>query len=648
MKFSTSDFHKRVTASGVLIAVGIVFGDIGTSPLYTLNAIFHNRIITEELALGSLSAIFWTLFFQTTLKYVIITLQADNNGEGGIFSLYALIRRAWGEWLILPAMAGGAFLIADGIITPPISVASAVEGIQKIIPGINTVPIVVAILVALFLFQQFGTEKIGKVFGPVMIIWFTFIGIIGTLALVNHVEVFKALNPWYAIHMLREVPGGFWLLGSVFLCTTGAEALYSDMGHCGRNNIRISWIYVKLMLILSYAGQTAWLMQQAGKPVGALSPFYSIIPDSIYLPSLIIATLATIIASQALISGCFTLINEAIRLDIWPRLKVLFPGAMRGQLYIPFFNWFLMFGCIGMTLYFQESVRMEAAFGLSVTLTMLMSTVLINFYLHSKRVPFLWVTLLTGMFLIIELSFLAANLLKFKEGGWITILIGAALFTVMFVWRQGRSIKHSLTNLVPLANYLTLLKRLSIDDKIPKYATNLVYLTGSGTPEKIEKRTIDSILSKSPKRADIYWFVHVNVLDEPYALRYRVTTIVKDDVYFIEFSLGFRIDSRIDYYFRQVVSDLADKGEVNVGERYEHFYQENKIGDVRFLVSDSFLSFENEIPFWENLIMKSYFNLRLLSVKDSVFFGLDESDVTVEKYPVIVTPVEHLPIQREF
>jgi KUP system potassium uptake protein len=644
---SAAVFHKRITTAGVLIATGIVFGDIGTSPLYTLNAVFHDRVITEDVALGALSAIFWTLFFQTTLKYVIITLQADNNGEGGIFSLYALIRRYWKRWLLIPAMAGGAFLIADGIITPPISVASAIEGLQKINPHINTVPIVIAILIGLFIFQQFGTDKIGKIFGPVMVVWFAFIGVLGIMAMRGAPGVLKALNPYYAWVMLKEVPGGFWLLGSIFLCTTGAEALYSDMGHCGRNNIRISWIFIKIMLILSYAGQTAWLLQHTGQTIGTISPFYHIVPDAIYLPSLIIATLATIIASQALISGCFTLINEAIRLDIWPRHRVLFPGNIKGQIYIPFINWFLMAGCIGMVLHFRESTRMEAAFGLSVTLTMLMSTVLINFYLYVKRVPFIATVLITGLFLTIELSFLIANFQKIKEGGWITLLIGAVLFGVMFVWYRGRNIKRSLTKLVPIESYIDRLKRLSIDEKIPKYATNLVYLTGSGTSRKIEKTAIDSILSGSPKRADNYWFVHVNVLDEPYALRYRVDTLAKNDVYFVEFNLGFRIDPRIDYYFRQAVNDLVKNKEVEISERCEQRYQESEIGDFRFLVLDSFLSFENDMPFWKNFLMKSYFNLKALSVKEAVNFGLDPSNVTIEKYPVIVTPVEHAPLVRE-
>ncbi|MFT3823806.1 MAG: KUP/HAK/KT family potassium transporter [Chitinophagaceae bacterium] len=644
---SSALFHRRISAAGVLIAIGIVFGDIGTSPLYTLNAVFHDRVITADVALGSLSAIFWTLFFQTTLKYVIITLQADNKGEGGIFSLYALIRRFWGKWLIIPAMAGGAFLIADGIITPPISVASAIEGLQKINPHINTVPIIIGILVVLFIFQQFGTDKIGKIFGPVMVIWFTFIGVLGIMAMKGHFEVLKALNPYYACVMLKEAPGGFWLLGSIFLCTTGAEALYSDMGHCGRNNIRISWIYIKVTLILCYAGQTAWLLQHTGETLHNVSPFYHIVPDAIYLPSLIIATLATIIASQALISGCFTLVNEAIRLDIWPRHRVVFPGHFKGQIYIPFINWLLMAGCIGMVLHFRESARMEAAFGLSVTLTMLMSTILINYYLYVKRVPTPVVMTITGLFLIIELSFLTANLQKIKEGGWITLLIGFSLFLMMYIWRYGRAIKLSLIKLVSIDKYVTLLQKLSIDERIVKYATNLVYLTSSASSRKIEKTAIDSILSKSPKRADIYWFVHVNVLDEPYALRYHVETIVKNDVYFVEFNLGFRIDPRIDYYFRQVINDLIKSGEVDVSERYEQLYQESQIGDFRFLILDSFLSVDNDMPFVKNFVMKSYFNLKALSVKEATNFGLDPSNVTIEKYPVIVTPVESMPLVRE-
>ena len=641
-------FHKRITVAGSLIAMGIVFGDIGTSPLYTLNAVFHGRVINEVIALGTLSAVFWTLVFQTTIKYIIITLQADNKGEGGIFSLYALIRRYWGKWLIYPAMAGGAFLIADGIITPPISVASAIEGLQKELPHINTVPIVIAILIGLFVFQQFGSEKIGKVFGPVMLLWFTFIGLLGMWALKENWFVLKALNPFYAYKMLVSDPANFWLLGGIFLCTTGAEALYSDMGHCGRNNIRVSWVYIKITLVLCYAGQTAWLLNHAGQTIGNISPFYHIVPQAIYWPSLVLATMATIIASQALISGCFTLINEAIRLDIWPRHLVIFPGKIKGQLYIPFINWALMAGCIAMVLYFRESTRMEAAFGLSVTLTMLMSTVLINFYLHARRINSVLIIFITGTFFCIETAFLIANLQKIKDGGWITLLIGSILFMVMFIWRRGKSIKKQLTPLVSIEKYLPVLKKLSTDESIPKFTTNLVYLTTSLNEREIEQTVLNSILySGTPKRADIYWFVHVNVLDEPYALKYSVDTIVKNDVYLISFELGFRIEPRVDYYFRQVVNELVQCGEVNVSSRCEYSYQQSPMGDFRFVVMDSFLSYDNDMPAGKDFIMKSFYNLKHLSVKDAVNFGLEKSNLVTEKYPLIVQPVEHLKLTRE-
>ena len=647
MNANASEFHKKITLAGSLIAIGIVFGDIGTSPLYTLNAVFHGKVISEAIALGSLSAIFWTLFLQTTLKYVIITLQADNNGEGGILSLYALIRRYWSKWLIFPAMAGGAFLIADGIITPPISVASAMEGVRNVIPGFNTVPYIIAILIGLFVFQQFGTDKIGKIFGPAMIIWFGFIAIIGTMALSENLSVLKALNPYYAYKMLVLEPGGFWFLGSIFLCTTGAEALYSDMGHCGRNNIRISWIFIKIALVLCYAGQTAWLLDHVGETVGNLSPFYHIVPTEIFWLALVIATCATIIASQALISGCFTLINEAIRLDIWPRHLVLFPGNIKGQLYIPAVNWFLMIGCISMVLYFKESTKMEAAFGLSVTLTMLMSTILIYFYMRAKRIPIVWVVLITALFLCVEISFLIANLQKIAEGGWITLLIGFVLFMVMYIWWKGKKEKSAITPLTKIENYLPVFKKLSIDESIPKFATNLVFLTSSSKHGTVEQSVIDSILNTgTPKRADIYWFVHVNVTNEPYGLNYDVDTVVKNDVYFITFNLGFRIEPRIDYYFRKVVAEMVDNKELDISERCEYNYQKSTVGDFKFIVRDSFLSFDNKMPFWKNFIMKSFYNLKYLSVKEEVNFGLDQSNLIIEKYPLIVVPYQESKLER--
>lgn len=376
---------QKLTFAGFLVSIGIVFGDIGTSPLYTYSAIIGSQTVTEVLALGGASAIFWTLFFQTTLKYVLITLKADNNGEGGIFSLYTLIRR-YRRWLLFPAIIGGSFLLADSIITPPISVSSAIEGLKPRNPNLPIIPIVLTIIVLLFVIQRKGTAFIGKLFGPVMLVWFTMIGVLGMGELSGNLSVFKALNPYYAYELLTSHPGGFWLLGGVFLCTTGAEALYSDLGHCGRKNIQISWVYVKICLVLCYFGQAAWLLAHVGTQLTNVSPFFGLVPDWFLIPAIVIATFATIIASQALISGSFTLVAEAIRLNLWPKLRVVFPSDVKGQLYIPAINWLLMIGCCGAVLYFKESKNMEAAFGLSVTLTMLMTTILLSFYLYVRKV----------------------------------------------------------------------------------------------------------------------------------------------------------------------------------------------------------------------------------------------------------------------
>ena len=638
---------NKVSLPGLLIAIGIVFGDIGTSPLYTYKAIFGERILTETLVLGAFSAVFWTLTFQTTLKYVIITLNADNKGEGGIFSLYTLIRRYSGRWMLYPAIIGGSFLLADGIITPPISVSSAIEGLLIYYPKLNTVPIVLAILVLLFVTQQFGTQLLGKLFGPIMVVWFSFIGLMGLLSLAQHPGVLRALNPWYVVLLLRDYPGGFWLLGGVFLCTTGAEALYSDMGHCGRGNIRVSWIFVKLTLLLSYAGQSAWLMQHLGKQLGPTSSFYEIVPPSLLVFAIGIATLATIIASQALISGSFTLIGEAMRLNFWPRQRVVYPTDFRGQLYIPQINWLLMVGCIGVVLHFQESKNMEAAFGLAVTLTMLMSTVLMNAYLRTRRVNFLLTTAITALFLTIETSFLIANLVKFEEGGWISIMLGLGLITVMVLWYKGKELKRSFVPYEPLRPFIGTLKELSNDTTIPKYATHLVYLTGSDSSSKIESEIINSILYHSPKRADVYWLLHVCVEDEPFTMRYKVETLAEQDVYTITFYLGFRIEPRLNLLFRLAVEDMVKCNEVEITSRYRSLNKNNITGDFRFVLFRSFLSYENDLPLIQKIIMNSYFWIRRSALREDAAYGLDTSNVVIEDVPLLFSMPKHIRLVRE-
>lgn len=639
---------NKVTFAGLLITIGIVFGDIGTSPLYAFSAIMGNRKVEEILVIGGLSAVFWTLTLQTTLKYVIITLRADNNGEGGIFSLYSLVKRYAGPWLLFPAIVGGAFLLADGIITPPISISSAIEGLRIYVPEIPIEPIVIVILIIIFSFQQFGTQIVGKLFGPVVVTWFAFLGIIGLLYVFNDLSVLKAINPYYAYRMLVEYPHGFFLLGAVFLCTTGAEALYADMGHCGRKNIRVSWIFVKICLLLNYAGQAAFLMQSIGKPLEGTSPFYSIVPKVILPFGILIATSAAIVASQALISGSFTLIGEAMRLNFWSRQRIVYPTNFRGQLYIPQVNWLLMLGCIFVVLYFKESKYMEAAYGLSVTMTMLMTTVLLFVYMRSRRYPAIAVFGLTSLFLFIEVAFFVANMEKFTHGGYISVLVGFVLFSIMWVWFKGRQLRKKLTVWEKTDDLFKTLKELSNDKTIPQYATHLVYLTASDSAKKLERETIESILEKTPKRADVYWFVHVKTDDHPFTTKYHVETIAKEDVYFITFTLGFRIEPRISYFFELALEDLVKNNEVEMTSRHPALKNYNIRGDIRFVLLSSFLSYENDLPAKENFVMRAYYILRRwFSIREDAAYGLDADNVVIENVPVVVARPEEVKLIRE-
>ncbi|HEX4888086.1 MAG TPA: KUP/HAK/KT family potassium transporter [Luteibaculaceae bacterium] len=638
---------NKVTMAGMLVAIGIVFGDIGTSPLYAYRAIVGERPLDEVLILGGLSCVFWTLTFQTTLKYVIITLQADNKGEGGIFSLYALVRRHSKPWMLVPAIIGGSFLVSDGIITPPISVSSAIEGLQKFYPDLNTIPIVLAIITGLFVVQQFGTHWIGRIFGPVMLTWFGFIAVIGAMAVANEPGILKAVSPVYAYRLLAEYPEGFWILGAVFLCTTGAEALYSDIGHCGKGNVRISWIFVKISLLISYAGQGAWMLGRLNTELGDLSPFYEIVPHFLLIPSIVLATLAAIIASQALISGSFTLVSEAIRLNLSPRLFVEYPSNVKGQLYIPFINWMMLLGCIIVVLYFKKSANMEAAYGLAVTVTMIMSTILMTAYLHYKRYPIWLIVIITGTFLTIECSFLVANMLKFHEGGWISIMSGAVVSCTMAMWFLGKKIKSRLTTFIDLPPHIDHIRDLSTNQKITKYATHLVFLTASPNPERIEQKVIYSIFSKRPKRADFYWFVHINVLDEPYTMNYKVETLVQNDIYYVTFNLGFRVEPRVNLFFRMVVKELAKTREIIIPDNITVATDDLLEGDFKFIVHQHFMSHENDLPVHEKFIMNAYFLMRkLVAVKEEVGYGLDTSNVQVEKVPLVIARASNIHLVR--
>jgi KUP system potassium uptake protein len=644
---------KKVSSLGLLIALGIIFGDIGTSPLYVFNAIIGTKIISEQLIVGSLSCIIWTLTLQTTIKYVILTLRADNKGEGGIFSLYALVRRRK-KWLVLAAMIGGAALLADGMITPPISITSAIEGLRQIpkfesIEQQTIVLIVISILTMLFFLQQFGTASIGILFGPIMLVWFIMLAAMGSLHLLDDLNIFKALNPYHAFDLLSNYPKGFWILGAVFLCTTGAEALYSDLGHCGRNNIRVSWIFVKTCLIINYVGQGAWLLANyRGQSfnVSELNAFYGIMPDWFRIAGIAIATAAAIIASQALISGSFTLISEAMRLNLWPKFKIRYPSEEKGQVYIPSINFLLFAGCTSIVMYFQKSGRMEAAYGLAITLCMIATSLLFANFLVLKRVKSVFIYLYLILYFSIEGSFLIANLDKFPHGGYVALLAGGLLFLTMYIWYRARRIKNRYVEFVRLETYIPKIKELSTDKSVPKYATHLVYLTSADNSKEVEHKIIYSILSKKPKRADIYWLVHVDTMDDPYTCDYHVEHIIPNDIIRVDLKLGFRRQPRINVLFQQVVEELVSKREINISAKYETVEKNKVTGDFQFIVMEKYLSQDNELPFSERVVMNFYFWLKEISLSEEKGFGLDQSNVTVEKFPLIIGDIVRLPLRR--
>ena len=645
---TSGGIQSRVTITTLIVALGIIYGDIGTSPLYVLKAITGERRISEILVYGGISCVFWTITFQTTLKYIYLTLKADNHGEGGIFSLYALVRR-YGKFLVLPTMIGASALLADGIITPPISVSSAVEGLT-ILDGLEdlpTVPIVIVIISALFFFQRFGTHKVGSTFGPVMLIWFSMLAVLGIIQIVEHPGIVAALHPSYAYHFITEYPHGFWLLGSVFLATTGAEALYSDLGHCGRKNIRITWTLVKTCLLLNYMGQAAWLMTLGDDSLEGRNPFFAIMPSWFLIPGIVIATSAAIIASQALISGSYTLINEAMNLDFWPRVTVRQPSEVKGQIYIPSINILLWVGCVLMVLHFEKSSAMEAAYGLAITLTMMATTFLLSYFLiyrlkWNKVLVFLFLIL----FAVIEVSFFVANIRKFPEGGYITIFISTFFILVMYAVYSGRKVSHRMTEFTDLTKYVPQIRELSIDDSISKFSTHLIFLTKANSKNGIERRIINSVFAKKPKRADVYWFLHINRTTEPYTLSYDVSELMDDKVIKVNINVGFRIQPRTELYFKNIVKELVANKELNLHIRPDGSTKYNNEPDFKFIVIERFLSVENEFALGEGLLLNLYFFIKRLGQSDEKAFGLDKSDVVVEFVPLVYQAVSHVEMKR--
>jgi KUP system potassium uptake protein len=637
---------KKLSFAGVIVTMGIVFGDLGTSPLYTMRAIIAGGAgnFNELLIYGGLSCIFWTLTLSTTIKYIVITLRADNNGEGGIFALFALIRKK-PTWAAVLTMIGGAALLADGVITPSITITSSIEGLRLYSPDIPVVPIVLLIIAVIFFIQQFGTNFVGSSFGPIIVIWFSTLGILGFSQLVLHPDILRAVNPVYAFRFLSEYPGGFVLLGAVFLCTTGVEALYADLGHCGRENIRVSWIFVKTALLLNYFGQGAWLVTHFES--GAyINPFFEIMPKWFLLPGVILATAAAIIASQAIISGSFTLISEAVSLNFWPKVRVLHPTFVRGQVYLPFVNWFLWIACSLIVFTFKESNNMNAAYGLAITITEIMTTILLSYYLYQKGLNHRLVLLFLMVFLTIEGSFLIANLHKFSYGGWFTLLLASLYFVIMFGWYFGRKLKNRYVTFKNLSNYIQLFKDLSIDESVPKTATNLVYIIKANRHDQVESKVIFSIFQKLPKRADTYWFLHVDRINEPDKFEYQVTQIIPGLLIRVDFQIGFKVEPKINLYFKEVLEDMIESGEIKLESSFDSLRKHSLPADFKYVLIDRVMPRDYKLSSIENFTLSLHSLSRLLCISDVKALQLDSSNTIEEQVPITIDQPIDLRIRR--
>lgn len=622
---------------GMLITLGIVFGDIGTSPLYVMKTIMNAGAgYDANYIIGAVSCIIWTLTLQTTVKYVLIALRADNKGEGGILALYALVRKHGHKWLYVVAIIGASTLVADGIITPSITVVSAIEGLKAVDAATPVVPISIAIISVLFFIQQFGTSMIGKSFGPIMFLWFLMLALMGSMHITQCPFILKAFNPYYAVHLLANNPNWFLILGAVFLCTTGAEALYSDLGHCGRKNITISWLYVKVSLILNYLGQGAWIITHAGHIDAGVNPFYAIMPREFLLIGIVMATMAAVIASQALISGSFTIFSEAVNLKFWPQLRIKYPTNVKGQLFIPSVNTFLYVFCIITILIFETSSHMEAAYGLSITITMLMTTLLLAFYLNTRGISKIIVVPFVAFFGVIESLFLTANMFKFIHGGWFTIMLASAFCTVMYVWYNAYKIRAKYLEFNKIDRYLDVISDIKNDESIPKFATNVVYVSRSESENFIESKVIYSMIHKQPKRADHYWLFHFEYLDDPDTLDYTFTPLIDDTLFRINVRIGFRVQPYMTLYLRQIIEDLVNEGKFDITSGYDSLRKRKMAGDFHFIVIHRIFYPASSDSGRDNVIMNLYALFKHLGITEEHALGLDTSNVTVEKVPLII------------
>ena len=641
-----------ISIAAMLVTIGVVYGDIGTSPMYVTKALLSGQggigVVNEEFVLGALSLVIWTVTLLTTVKYVLVSLKADNHGEGGIFALYSIVRR-YGKWLIIPAMLGGSALLADGVLTPAVTITTAVEGLRTIpemhaLIGdnqMNVVAITLVIVCILFAVQRAGTSKIGRAFGPVMTFWFLFLAGAGLISLVLAPQVLLALNPLYGIQFLFSAHNhaGIMILGSCFLATTGAEALYSDMGHVGRGNIYATWPFVKVCLILNYLGQGAWLLANAGNPdlmgVADLNPFFQMLPAMVRPFGVILSTLAAIIASQALITGAFSLVSEASRLDLMPHMQVFYPAETKGQLYIPMVNKVMWIGCIVVVLLFQSSAHMEAAYGLAITITMLCTTVLLFIYLHRVRKVKLFPWIFLVFFFALEGFFFGSSLTKFFHGGYFTILLAALIMIIMLCWYSGTSVERRQATLLPLRNYLKQLERLRDDTTYDLVSDNIVYLTNDTNTDYLDRDILYSILDKHPKRAKAWWFINVEVMDDPRTFAYSVENFGTDYVFRVHLFLGYKVNQRVNAYLRQIVSDLSASGELPAQPHdYSVYKRPGPIGSFRFYMLRKTLAPESDVDSRERTAIALKYTIRRYAGDPARWYGLENSSVYYEYVPM--------------
>ncbi len=643
---------RKLTWIGVLVSLGIVFGDIGTSPLYVMKAIVNARKAStlmpfDEYIEGALSCIIWTLTLQTTVKYVVIALRADNKGEGGILSLYSLVKRLKKKWLYLVAIIGASTLVADSVITPSLTVMSAIEGLKIYNPHTPVVIYTCLILFIVFFVQQFGTSRIGKFFGPVMVLWFLWLGIFGALHLSDHIQILRAFNPMYAFNLIAHSPSAVVIMGAVFLCTTGAEALYSDLGHCGKANIRVSWVFVKVMLILNYLGQGAWLLDNHNLvQTTGINPFFGVMPSWAVFPGVLLATMAAIIASQAVITGSFTMFSEAMSISFWPNQEISYPAGTKGQMYIPRINWGLMALCFIVVLYFQKSEKMEAAYGLTITITMMMTSILLIFWFRRMRVHLVLILIFMSVYAFIEIGFFYANILKFFDGGWLTMVLGGFMMVCMYSWYNGRLIKSKFQKYMKFANYVPVIKDMKLDETIPKYATNLAFLSRAKREDEIESKIIYSIIRKQPKRADHYFILNIINQEDPYTFKYYVDEIMPGTIYKINFLLGFKVDRRINDYFDQVLKDLMDEEIIPSRSSHPSLRQHNIPPDLKYVIIDNTYINDALLTLREKIIMKLYGFVKVLGSDDFKAWGVSPHNVVVESAPLMDQDIVTKKIQQ--